>query len=72
MQNISNNTDLANIGAINGLANNNTLHVININQFWGGALHIRNTIPADNNAIANLLVLRHTVWKKTDSYRVVI
>ena len=61
MQNISNNTGLANIGAINGLANNNVLRAININQFRDGALHTRNTIPADNNVIANLIVPRHTI-----------
>ena len=33
LQNISDNTSLANIGAINGLANNNTLRAINANQF---------------------------------------
>ncbi len=64
MQNISNNTGLANIDIINSLANNNALHTININQFWSGALHIRNTVPADNNAIANLLVLGYTVWEE--------
>ena len=63
MQNINNNTDLANIDAINGV-NNNALHTINTNQFWGGALHIRNTISADNNAIANPLVSEHTVWEE--------
>jgi hypothetical protein len=62
LQNISDNTDLANIGAINGLTNNNALRGINANQFRGGALHIRNTVPADNNAIANPLVPGHTVW----------
>ncbi|GBB91232.1 hypothetical protein RclHR1_01840029 [Rhizophagus clarus] len=56
LQNISDNTGLANIGAINGLANNNALCAINANQFQDGALHIRNTVPADNNAIANPLV----------------
>ena len=64
MQNINNNTDLANIDAINGLVNNNALHTINTNQFWDGALHIRNTISADNNAIANPMVSEHTVWKE--------
>ncbi|CAB4386578.1 unnamed protein product [Rhizophagus irregularis] len=64
LQNISDNTGLANIGAINGLANNNALRAINANQFRGGALHIRNTVPADNNAIANPLVLGHTVWEE--------
>ncbi|GBB87013.1 hypothetical protein RclHR1_13470009 [Rhizophagus clarus] len=52
------------IGAINGLANNNALRAINANQFRGGALHIRNTVPADNNAIANPLVPGHTVWEE--------
>ena len=33
LQNISDNTDIANIGAINGLANNNALRTINVNQF---------------------------------------
>ena len=33
LQNISDNTGLANIGAINSLANNNALHAINVNQF---------------------------------------
>ena len=37
MQNISDNTGLANISAINGLANNNALRAINANQFRGGA-----------------------------------
>ncbi|CAB4381581.1 unnamed protein product [Rhizophagus irregularis] len=64
LQNISDNTGLANIGAINGLANNNALRAINANQFRGGALHIRNTVPADNNAIANPLVPEHTVWEE--------
>ncbi|PKY36124.1 hypothetical protein RhiirB3_458079, partial [Rhizophagus irregularis] len=64
LQNISDNTGLANIGAINGLANNNALRAINANQFRGGALHIRNTVPADNNAIANPLVPGHTVWEE--------
>ena len=64
MQNISNNTGFANIDVINGLANNNILRAININQFWGRALHIRNTIPADNNVIANPIISEHTVWKE--------
>jgi len=64
LQNISDNTSLANIGAINGLANNNALRAINVNQFRGEVLYIRNTVLADNNAIANLLVSRHTVWKE--------
>ena len=64
LQNISDNTGLANIGAINGLANNNALRAINANQFRDGALHIRNTVPADNNAIANPLVPGHTVWEE--------
>jgi len=59
LQNISDNTGLANIGAINGLANNNALRAINANQFRGGALHTRNTVPADNNAIANPIVPEH-------------
>ncbi|CAG8487592.1 258_t:CDS:2 [Acaulospora morrowiae] len=54
------NTNLANLGAINGLANNNALRAINANQFQGGALQIRNTVPADNNAIAIPLVPAHT------------
>ena len=33
LQNISDNTGIANIGAINGLANNNALRAINVNQF---------------------------------------
>ena len=64
MQNISDNTGLANIGAINGLANNNALRAINANQFRGGALHTRNTVPADINAIANPIVPGHTVWEE--------
>ena len=64
MQNISDNTGIANIGAINGLANNNALRAINANQFRGGALHTRNTVPADNNAIANPIVPGHTVWEE--------
>ena len=64
LQNISDNTGLVNIGAINGLANNNALRAINANQFRGGALHTRNTVPADNNAIANPIVPGHTVWKE--------
>ena len=64
LQNISDNTGLANIGAINGLANNNALRAINANQFRGGALHTRNTVPADNNAIANPIVPGHTVWEE--------
>ncbi|PKC52483.1 hypothetical protein RhiirA1_515180, partial [Rhizophagus irregularis] len=64
LHNISDNTGLANIGAINGLANNNALRAINANQFRGGALHIRNTVPADNNAIANPIVPGHTVWEE--------
>jgi len=64
LQNISDNTGIANIGAINGLANNNVLRAINANQFRGGALHTRNTVPADNNAIANPIVLGHTIWKE--------
>ena len=62
LQNISDNTGLADLGAINGLANNNALRNINANQFRGGALQIRNTVPADNNAIATLLVPAHTVF----------
>ncbi|CAG8461038.1 7381_t:CDS:2 [Acaulospora morrowiae] len=62
LQNISNNTNLANLRAINKLANNNTLHNINANQFGGGALQIRNIVPADNNTIAIPLVLAHTVF----------
>ena len=64
MQNISDNTGIANIGAINGLANNNALRAINVNQFRGEALHTRNTVPADNNAIANPIVPGHTVWEE--------
>ncbi|PKY61258.1 hypothetical protein RhiirA4_485976 [Rhizophagus irregularis] len=63
-QNISDNTGIANIGAINGLANNNALRAINVNQFRDGALHIRNTVPTDNNAIANPIVPGHTVWEE--------
>ncbi|CAG8674391.1 946_t:CDS:2, partial [Ambispora gerdemannii] len=44
------------LGVINGLANNNALRAINANQFRGGALQIRNTVPADNNAIATPLL----------------
>ncbi|CAG8697394.1 10123_t:CDS:1, partial [Acaulospora morrowiae] len=55
---------LADLGAINGLANNNALRAININQFRGGALQIRNTVPANNNAIAISLVLTHTVFNE--------
>ncbi len=33
LQNISDNTGIANIGTINSLANNNALHAINANQF---------------------------------------
>ncbi len=61
MQNISDNTGIANISAINSLANNNALRAINANQFRGGALHTRNTVPADNNAIANPIVPGHTI-----------
>ena len=64
LQNISDNTGIANIGAINGLANNNALRAINANQFRGGALHTRNTVPADNNAIANPIVPGHTIWEE--------
>ena len=64
LQNISDNTGLANIGAINSLANNNALRAINANQFRGGALHTRNTVLADNNAIANPIVPGHTVWEE--------
>ena len=64
MQNISDNTSIANIGAINGLANNNALRAINANQFQGRTLHIRNTVPADNNAIANPIVPGHTIWEE--------
>ena len=64
MQNISDNIGLVNIGAINGLVNNNALRAINANQFWGEALHTRNTVPADNNAIANSIVPGHTIWKE--------
>jgi hypothetical protein len=64
LQNISDNTSLANIGAINDLANNNALRTINVNQFRGEAFHIRNTVLADNNAITNPLVLGHTVWEE--------
>ncbi|CAG8542792.1 15309_t:CDS:2 [Acaulospora morrowiae] len=62
LQNISDNTNLANFGAINGLANNNALHNINANQFKGRALQIRNTVPTDNNAIAIPLVPAHIVF----------
>ena len=64
LQNISDNIGLANIGAINSLVNNNALRAINANQFWDEALYTRNTVPADNNAIANSLVSRHTVWEE--------
>ncbi len=64
MQNISDNTDIANIGAINGLANNNALRTINANQFRGRALHTRNTVSADNNAITNLIISGYTIWKE--------
>ncbi|CAG8790271.1 15408_t:CDS:1, partial [Acaulospora morrowiae] len=47
---------------INGLANNNALRNINANQFRDGALQIRNTVSADNNAIAIPLVPAHTVF----------
>src|SRR6266498_3500997 len=30
----------------------------------GGDLHTRNTVPADNNAIANPIVPGHTVWEE--------
>ncbi len=61
LQNISDNTGIANISAINSLANNNALHAINVNQFQDGVLHIRNTVSADNNVIANLIIPKHTV-----------
>src|SRR6266542_4409228 len=64
LQNISDNTGIANIGAINGLANNNALRTINANQFRDGALHTRNTVPADNNVIANLIIPGHTIWEE--------
>ena len=64
MQNISDNTGLANISTINSLANNNALHAINANQFQGRALHTKNTVLADNNAIANPIVPGYTVWKE--------
>jgi hypothetical protein len=64
LQNISDNTGLANISAINGLVNNNALHAINANQLQGGAFYIRNTAPADNNAIANPLIPGHTIWEE--------
>ena len=64
LQNISDNTNLTNLHAINGLANNNALRNINANQLRGGALHIRNTVPADNNAIATPLVPAHTIFDK--------
>ncbi|CAG8477431.1 8168_t:CDS:2 [Acaulospora morrowiae] len=54
------NTGLADLGAINELANNNALCAINVNQFRGGALRIRNTVPANNNAITTPLVPAHT------------
>ncbi|CAG8463632.1 17194_t:CDS:2 [Acaulospora morrowiae] len=62
LQNISDNTNLADLGAIIGLANNNVLRAINANQFKGGALHIRNIVSANNNAIATPLVLAHTIF----------
>ncbi|CAG8551141.1 3346_t:CDS:2 [Paraglomus brasilianum] len=52
MDYLNDNTGLANLGAINGLANNNALRAINANQFRGGNSSIRNTVPANNNAIA--------------------
>ncbi|CAG8599598.1 4331_t:CDS:2 [Acaulospora morrowiae] len=64
LQNINDNTGLADLGAINRLANNNALRAINVNQFRSGALHIRNTVPVNNNAIAIPLVLAHTVFDK--------
>ena len=64
LQNISDNTGIANIGTINGLANNNALRAINANQFRGGAFHTRNTVLADNNAIANPIVPEHTIWEE--------
>ncbi len=64
LQNISDNIGIANIGTINGLANNNALRAINANQFRGRALHTRNTILADNNAIANPIVPGHTIQEE--------
>ena len=40
------------------------MRAINVNQFRDGALHTRNTVPADNNAIANPIVSGHTVWEE--------
>ena len=64
MQNISDNTNLANLGAINRLANNNALHAINVNQFRGRSFQIRNTVLADNNAIATPLVPGYTIFNE--------
>src|SRR6266496_826086 len=64
LQNISDNTGLANIGAINSLTNNNALRAINANQFRSEALYTRNSVPADNNVIANPIIPGHTVWEE--------
>ncbi|CAG8439545.1 10941_t:CDS:2 [Acaulospora morrowiae] len=58
------NINLANLGAIKGLANNNALCNINANQFRDGALQIKNTVPADNYAIAIPLVPAHIVFNE--------
>ncbi|CAG8643065.1 3081_t:CDS:1 [Acaulospora morrowiae] len=64
LQNINDNTNLVNLETINELANNNTLHNINANQFRGEALQIRNTVPINNNAIVIPFVSVHTVFDK--------
>ncbi|CAG8735277.1 9891_t:CDS:1, partial [Acaulospora morrowiae] len=56
------NINLADLGAINGLANNNALRNINVNQFRGRAFQIRNTISADNNPIVTPLVLAYVIF----------
>ncbi|CAG8652981.1 18386_t:CDS:2, partial [Dentiscutata erythropus] len=55
------------LGAINELANNNALRNINANKFRGGALQIRNTVPADNNAIATPLTKQKGVATSSKS-----
>ncbi|CAJ0745870.1 434_t:CDS:2, partial [Entrophospora sp. SA101] len=62
LENISDNCGAhVNLHALNGLTNNQ-IRAINVNQFRGGALQIRNTAPANGNQPAIPLVPSHTVW----------
>ena len=58
---ITANIGVANLQDIHELTNNQ-IRAINVNQFRGGALQIRNTALANGNQPAIPLVPPHTVW----------